>query len=106
MNKFCNLFLPTALSRLIISQSAKNYDFIISNVPGSPDPLFVNGMKLESIRCMTCPGAYGSLISIFTYMNKVKLFLSVDKAIECDEKDYMKYVEKEIDNIIERVKTN
>ena len=61
-------------------------------------------MKLEGIVCFMTPGSFGSFISIFTYMNRVRLYFCVDKAIVYDENVFIKYIEKEIDLAIQSVK--
>ena len=106
LNKLSNYYLPSLLSRFMIKLSAKNFDFVISNVAGPSEPLLICNSKVSNILCNPGPGPHSCFIAIFTYMNELRLFYSQDKSVKCKGDIFVQYIQNEINESINSFKSN
>lgn len=104
LNLFSNIFLPFFFSKQIIIQATKNFDFVISNLPGSPVPIKIGGMLMKNLYTFPNSGPHGCFIACLTFMNKLSVNLVVDKSTNCNAKEFIKYIDNEITVSLENLK--
>jgi hypothetical protein len=94
---FVNQFLPNLVSRQVILASSRHFDFVVSNVPGPKDPIYMSGLKLVDQLLFMRPGTHSSFIAIMTYMNKVNIWIGYDEGIECNGQEFLNLMAEEIE---------
>jgi hypothetical protein len=106
LNTLINQYLPFILSRELIKGSAKHFDFVVSNVPGSNEPFYICGSKVTKFMAFPCPGPHSCFIGIITYMNEMKIYYAQDSSVGCNAVEFVKVLESEIDISINILKAN
>jgi hypothetical protein len=103
LNSLSNVYLPFFLNRKVITNSAVHFDFVISNVPGPTEPIYTAGLKLTKNLIVANPGPHSCFIVIYSYLNKTRLGVTVDSSIVCNENDFMKHIEFEINHSLDEI---
>ena len=106
LNTLTNCHLPFWLNRHVNKGSAKHYDFVLSNVSGPPKPFKIAGCEVIDFVGLPNPGPHSCFIAVMTYMGKVRVYFMKNKSVECDEKKFMAYIEKEIEQTLNYIKVD
>jgi NRPS condensation-like uncharacterized protein len=104
LNSLSNNYLPFLLSREAIKASAKNFDFVVTNLAGPVSPLYIGNTKISKILFNPCTGPHSAFLAIFTYMNKVSIFYAQDSTLKCEGNEFIKLLESQIENCIIKYK--
>jgi hypothetical protein len=105
LNSCSNNYLPFIINRQVNLIAANNYDFLISNVPGPVEPVYMAGMKLLYPLGLPSPGPHGAFISTITFYGEAQITFTIDKAIEADANEFIKHIEREIEITIGKAKS-
>jgi len=96
MMDFMLLYMPTYLSKHLIKESQKNFDFIFSNVPGPRHHLYYSGCKVIDMIPFTTPGISQSFVSIVSYSGKFRFGICFDSVLNTNPETLLKYVSDEL----------
>jgi len=97
-------FFPDYLTKLIIRNASRNFDFTISNVPGPKNALFYGEGKILELMAFTSPGYFSSFIGIFSYNGEFRYLFCFDEVLGINVKEFKKFIEKEIEYVFANVK--
>jgi hypothetical protein len=103
---FVNKFLPIYVSREVILSSSRHFDFVVSNVPGPKDHIYMCGKKVVDKFMFMRPGTHSTFIAVTTYLNKIHLILGHDEDIVCNGKEFLEMIYHEIEASINKTKQN
>jgi hypothetical protein len=95
MMDFMYLYLPFYLSKYLVKDTGKNFDFTISNVPGPRNNLYYSGCKIIDMIPFITPGVTSSFIGIITYSGKFRFSICFDSVLGTDPELVLKYVAEE-----------
>lgn len=99
----CNQFLPYSIHRKMVKHVANTVDLSISNLPGPRREMSYCNSKLEEIIPFISMGIGKAFIIIGTYNGKVRIITNVDAALKINVEMLTKYIEDEINTVIESV---
>lgn len=94
-------YLPISIQNPLADYFTDNIDLTVSNMPGPTVPLFYDGMRCTKITPMATTSRLRAFIPVFSYNKKFGLMMSVDKDSKIDNKEFIKLIEVEIENLIE-----
>jgi hypothetical protein len=93
-------FLPKRIEAFIGNFFAKNIDMTVSNVPGPIVPLFYSGFKCTNMTPMTTTLRQRAFAPVCSYNKQFRFAMSIDKESKIDNKEFLKMVDDEIENLI------
>jgi hypothetical protein len=93
-------FLPKRIQAFIGDNYIKNIDIIVSNVPGPTVPLFYSGFKCTNMTPMTTTSRQRAYAPVCSYNQQFMFSMSIDKESKIDNKEFLKMVDDEIENLI------
>ncbi len=93
---------PWAEDRLIGFFTDKA-SFVVTNVPGPPDPLHFAGARIDRVLVWApCSGSLGMTVSIFSYAGEVTAGFMADTAVLADPGLLARAYERELDALLAR----
>jgi len=96
-------YVPPGIGRLVYSVVTKDIDFVLSNVSGAREPLYLCNKEIVSITVFL--GLFSNVnmnVIINSYNQKVKVQITADRKMQMPPKEFMALVEENLDrNILE-----
>lgn len=91
--------LPTSASTAVFGAMLKGIDFVTSNVPGAPFPVFVGGARTEAQYAFGPMTGAASNVVLLSYCDEVNLGVNVDPAAIPDPDVYVECLRDSFDEI-------
>jgi len=104
MVNYMNLVLPRSFSRLITQIAGTAIDFMLSNIPGPKENIFIDGCKVLNTLAFPPLGYSKAFCVVATYAGRFALEMSLDKTLNIDEKELKTIIENEIEELISPTK--
>jgi hypothetical protein len=93
-------FLPRSIQEPLADFFTDNIDMTVSNMPGPSVPLFYSGYKCKGITPMTTTSRLRAFVPVYSYNKQFRFLMSVDKDSKIDNKEFLKIVDEEIENLM------
>ena len=95
--------LPAAITKLLMSDSAKSINTIISNTPGPLAPIYFWDQVVYDL-CAIGPnvGNSGVTFHISSYCGKVKIQFLADKELQMEPYRLLYYIEHQLNDSIQK----
>ncbi len=92
---------PTAVTTSLFGSMMKGVDFLTSNVPGPPFPVFVCGAKVEQIYGFGPLSGAAANITLFSYDGDLGIAVNTDRAAIPDPDRFLECLERGLAEVIE-----
>lgn len=78
--------LPTAVTTALFGSMLKGCDFIATNVPGSPVPVYVGGARVEGLYAFAPPSGAACNVALISHVDRCCIGVVVDRTAvpDCD----------------------
>ena len=93
-------FLPKSIETYVGDFFAGNVDMTVSNVPGPTVPLVYSGFKCTDMIPMVTTLRHRAFTPVCSYNKQFRFVMSVDVESKIDNKEFLKMVDDEIENLI------
>jgi diacylglycerol O-acyltransferase len=91
--------LPTSATTAVFGAMLKGVDFVTSNVPGAPFPVFVGGARVEAQYAFGPMTGAATSVVLLSYCDDVNLGVNVDPAAIPDADVYVDCLRDSFDEI-------
>lgn len=92
--------LPTTVVTQIFGTMMKGLDFQASNVPGSPIPLYLRGVRVASVTPFGPLAGAAANVTLLSYQNELNIGINVDPAAVTDPELFMRCVRQGYDEVL------
>ncbi|MDQ1374420.1 MAG: diacylglycerol O-acyltransferase / wax synthase [Actinomycetota bacterium] len=91
--------LPTGVVTQLFGSMLKGIDFVTSNVPGAPFPVFLAGAKVEGNFAFAPLSGAGANITLLSYLDEVQVGVNTDPAAVPDPDVFLACLEEGFDEV-------
>lgn len=99
LTDFVFKFFPDYLSKNIVRNASKSFDFTISNVPGPKNALYYAGGKIDEMMAFTSPGFFSSFIGVFSYNGTFRFLFCFDEILGINVNEFKNFIEREVEYV-------
>ena len=93
--------LPTTVVTQVFGSMMKGLDFQASNVPGSPLPLYLRGVRVDSIVPFGPLAGAGCNVTLLSYENDLNIGLNLDPAAVEDPDSFIECIRLGYDEVLD-----
>ncbi|MDQ3146030.1 MAG: WS/DGAT domain-containing protein [Actinomycetota bacterium] len=91
--------LPTTVATGVFGRMLKGIDFVTSNVPGSPIPVFLAGGRLEAQFAFGPLSGSAANVTLLSYLDECQLGVNTDPAAVPDPERFLSCLEEGFDEV-------
>jgi WS/DGAT/MGAT family acyltransferase len=91
--------LPTSAVTQLFGSMLKGIDFVTSNVPGAPFPVYLAGAKVEGNFAFAPLSGAGANITLLSYLDEVQVGVNTDPAAVPDPEVFLACLEEGFDEV-------
>jgi len=92
--------LPTSVSTGVFGSMLKGVDFVTSNVPGVPIPIYLAGARMEAQFAFGPMTGAATNITLLSYLDEAQIGINVDPAAVTDQRAFVECIEEGFDEIL------
>jgi hypothetical protein len=92
--------LPRALSVPLLGSMLKAIDFVTSNVPGPPYPVYVSGARVEQMFGFGPLSGSGVNVTLFSYDGELQFGINSDPAAVSDPELFVECLERGVSEVL------
>ena len=93
--------LPTTVLTQVFGAMMKGLDFQASNVPGSPIPLYLAGVRVDALYPFGPLAGAGCNVTLLSYGNDLNIGLNMDPAAVPDPEAFVESVREGYDEVLD-----
>jgi len=102
MISFLNECVPAFAQKRLLENATKNVDLGISNLPGPEKEMNYNGFIVTDVYPMITVGMGRAFIIVGTYNGQMRLSVNLEKDLNIEPEDLIKYLDNEIEDLISK----
>jgi hypothetical protein len=92
--------LPTTVSTGVFGSMLKGVDFVTSNVPGVPIPVYLAGARMEAQFPFGPMSGAAANITLMSYLDEAQIGVNVDPAAVADPDDFVAGLRASFDELV------
>jgi WS/DGAT/MGAT family acyltransferase len=92
--------LPTAVTTALFGSMLKGCDFIATNVPGSPVPVYVGGARVEGLYAFAPPSGAACNVALISHVDTCCIGIVIDRTAVPDDEVLVRCIREGFDEVL------